>query len=68
MDAKIKKVGITPMRFNKDGEIIAEEFATLTIDVPMDSAGQREGVIELLSLLSREWIQMSIEAKKSSSE
>ena len=63
MDAKLKKIGITPMKFDKDGDVAKEEFATLTIEVPMDSAGQREAVMGLLALLSREWIQIDVQGK-----
>lgn len=65
MDAKLKKIAITPMKFNKDGDVDKEEFATLTIEVPMDSAGQREAIVNLLGLLSREWVQLTVEGKTS---
>lgn len=65
MDAKLKKIQITPMKFDKDGDVDKEEFATLTIEVPMDSAGQRDAIMAMLALLSREWIQVFVEGKKS---
>lgn len=64
MDAKLKKIQITPMKFDKDGDVDREEFATLTIEVPMDSAGQRDAIMAMLALLSREWIQVFVEGKK----
>ena len=64
MDAKFKPIKITPMKFDKDGDVQKEEFATITLEVPMDSAGQREAIVELLSLLSREWVIVSIEGKQ----
>ena len=64
MDAKLKKIQITPVKFDKDGDVQKEEFATLTIEVPMDSAGQREAIMELLSLFNREWVQVVVEGKK----
>ena len=64
MDAKLKKIQITPVKFDKDGDVQKEEFATLTIEVPMDSAGQREAIMELLGLLNREWVQVVVEGKK----
>lgn len=63
MDAKLKKIQITPMKFDKDGDVDKEEFATLTIEVPMDSAGQRDAIMAMLALLSREWIQVFVEGK-----
>ena len=63
MDAKLKKIQITPIKFDKDGDVQKEEFATLTIEVPMDSAGQREAIVAMLQLLSREWVVLSVEGK-----
>ena len=63
MDAKLKKIQITPMKFDKDGDVQKEEFATITIEVPMDSVGQREAIVAVLQLLSREWVVLSVEGK-----
>lgn len=63
MDAKLKKIQITSMKFDKDGNVQKEEFATLTIEVPMDSAGQREAIVAMLQLLSREWVVLNVEGK-----
>ena len=40
-----------------------EEFATLTIEVPMDSAAQRAAIIELCELLDQEWVVVNVEGK-----
>lgn len=64
MDAKLKKIQITPMKFDKEGEIQKEEFATLTIEVPMDSTSQRGAVINLCELLDQEWVVVNVEGKK----
>ena len=37
MDANLKKIQITPMKFDKEGDPQREEFATIVLDVPMDS-------------------------------
>ena len=63
MDAKLKKIQITPVKFDKDGDIKDPEFATLTLAVPMDSTGQRAGVIELCELLDQEWVTIEIGGK-----
>lgn len=63
MDAKLKKIQITPVKFDKEGAMQREEFATLTIDIPMDSTGQRAGVIELCELLDQEWVTLEIGGK-----
>ena len=63
MDAKLRKIQITPMKFDKDGEIQKEEFATLTIEVPMDSTAQRTAIIELCQLLDQEYVIVNVEGK-----
>ena len=63
MDARLRKIQITPMKFDKQGEIQREEFATLTIEVPMDSTGQRAAIMSLCELLDQEWIIVEVEGK-----
>ena len=63
MDARLRKIQITPMKFDKQGEIQREEFATLTIEVPMDSSGQRAAIMNLCELLDQEWIVVEVEGK-----
>lgn len=63
MDAKLKKIAITPAKFDKDGEIAQEEFATLTFEVPMDSTGQRAAIMNLCELLDQEWVVVEVEDK-----
>ena len=60
MDARLKKIQITPMKFDKEGDPQQEEFATITLEVPMDSTGQRAAIIELCELLDQQWIVASI--------
>ena len=61
MDAKLKKIQITPMKFDKEGEPQKEEFATLVLEVPMDSTGQRAAIIELCELLDQQWVVAKID-------
>ena len=63
MDAKLKKIQITPVKFNKDGEVQKEEFATLTFEVPLDSLTQRQEVMSLFETLSREWMRIEVEGE-----
>ena len=62
MDAKISQIQIKPARFNKDGELTTEEYASITMNIPLDSAGQKESLIELIQLTSREWVIAEITA------
>ena len=68
MDAKMKDIKITPIKFDKDGGIAKEEFATLSVEIPMDSASQRKAVIEMLSLLSREFIHVDVYSPRKQKE
>lgn len=62
MDAQIRKIVITPTKFDKNSDIKSEEFATLTIDIPLDSIEQREALTELLGLLDKEWVKADIQS------
>ena len=63
MDAKLKKIQITPVKFNKDGDVQKEEFATLTFEVPLDSLTQRQEIMTLFETLSREWVRVEVEGE-----
>lgn len=63
MDAKLKKIQITPVKFNKEGDVQKEEFATLTFEVPLDSLTQRQEVMALFESLSREWVRIEVESE-----
>ena len=45
MDAKLKKILVTPLKFDKEGEVQKEEFSTITLEVPLDSRSQREEML-----------------------
>ena len=60
MDSKLKKIQVTPLKFDKEGEVQKEEFATITLEVPLDSRSQREEMIKLFDLLTAEWVKLEI--------
>ena len=62
MDAQLKKITVTPAKFDKNGDIKSSEFATLTLDVPLDSAAQREAIVALMTLLDNEWVKTDIQS------
>ena len=62
MDAQLKKITITPAKFDENGDIKSSEFATLTLDVPLDSKTQREALVELMTLLDNEWVKTEIQS------
>ena len=61
MDAQLKKITITPAKFDENGDIKSSEFATLTLDVPLNSTTQREAIVELMTLLDNEWVKTEIQ-------
>ena len=62
MDAQLKKITVTPAKFDEDGDIKSTEFATLTLDVPLDATAQREAIVELMTLLDNEWVKADIQS------
>ena len=60
MDCRIKKIAIVPAHFDNDGAIDRDEFATVTLDIPMDTQTGRDWVAELLGLLTREYVSVEI--------
>ena len=60
MDAKLRKIQIVPAKFDENGEIKVEEYAALMLDVPMDSTEQRQAIIELTTLLDKEWVTAEV--------
>ena len=62
MDTQLKKITVTPAKFDEDGGIKSTEFATLTLDVPLDSKAQREAIVELMSLLDNEWVKTEVQS------
>ena len=62
MDAQLKKITVTPAKFDEDGDIKSAEFATITLDVPLDATSQREAIVELMTLLDNEWVKTEIQS------
>ena len=62
MDAQLKKITVTPAKFDENGDVKSSEFATLTLDVPLDSTVQREAIVALMALLDNEWVKTDIQS------
>ena len=60
MDAQIRKIAVTPAKFDENGDIKTGGYATVTLDVPMDSTAQRKAIFELMELLDKEWVKAEI--------
>ena len=61
MDAKIKKIQITPATVNDDGDITKVETATLTLDIPLDTKSAKKEVIALFEVLTQEYVTIAVE-------
>ena len=64
MDARLRKIEITPAKFDKEGEIVQDEFAKLILEVPMDSTSQREAIMDLLGVLDTEFVTAEIQSNQ----
>jgi len=64
MDAKLKKISIDPVKLNADGEIQKSEMATITLEVPLDTISQKDEIVDLLDVLSKEWVKVSITSQQ----
>ena len=60
MDAQIKKLAITPAKFDKESEPVKDESATLTLDIPMDTLTAKKEVMALFEVLSQEFVTVEI--------
>ena len=63
MDAKLKKIQITPTKYDKDGAIQKEEYATLTFEAPVDTPRQRDNLMKILDYLGHEWVRVQVSDK-----
>lgn len=64
MDAQLKKITITPTSFDKEGEVSKEVFATIVLEVPIESKAQADEVSDLRNVYKREWVTLTIEEKQ----
>ena len=64
MDAQIKDIKITSAHFDKRGEIDRDEFATLTLKIPMDTDLGRKWVAGLFAHLSRDFVAVEVTEKQ----
>ena len=63
-DAKITQVQSKGAKRNNEGEIVQEPYASVTLNVPLDSEEQRKGVLSYLELLREEWVVLEISTKQ----
>ena len=61
MDAQIKKIQVVPSKLDEHGEIKKPEFATITLEIPMDSTIQKKEIVGLFETLRSEYVSVVIE-------
>lgn len=64
MDATLRKVTITPVKLDAEGNVKKVKGATIVFDVPLDSTEQKAEILALLDLLSNEWITLNVVEKQ----
>lgn len=64
VDAKITQIQSKSAKYNADGELTSEPYASITLNVPLDSDAQTEGVYDVLTLLRTEWVVLDISTKQ----
>ena len=68
MEAILKQVLIKPASYyetgDKEGELKLEEYAAINLNIPMDTAGQQQAVIDLFNLLRNRRVHISIVAEQ----
>ena len=64
VDAKITQIQSKAAKRNSNGEITQEPYASITLNIPLDSAEQRKNVLHYLELLRDEWVVLDINEKQ----
>ena len=60
MRGQMKKLALTPAKFNKDGGIDKFEFATVTLEIPLEDPMTQKEVIALFDVLHEEFIDFEL--------
>ena len=61
MDAQLKKIQITPTKFNDENDIVKDRFATVTFEIDMSTLAQREAITALQDLTDKEFVILTVE-------
>ena len=64
MRAELRQVLGKPAKLNKDGELVSEEYASININVPLDSGTQHKAVSLLQNFLGNPKIFITIEPQQ----
>lgn len=64
MEAAFRKITITPVKLDAEGDVKKREGATIVFDIPLDSTEQKVEILNLLNLLSDEWVTLNVLPKQ----
>lgn len=64
MDARLKKIQVTPVKRDSEGDVTTPETAVITFEMPIDSASQKNEIIKLLDVLTSEWVNVTVTDKQ----
>ena len=64
MDATLQRITITPAKFDSEGDIKKQEGVVIAFEAPLNTTGQKEALVELLELLTDEWITFTVTNKQ----
>jgi len=64
VDARLQKIQITPVKLDDEGNVKTLEAAVIALEIPIDSVSQKKAVIEVLGMLSEEWLKVTIATKQ----
>ena len=64
MEAELKQMNLKPATFDKEGNLVNEEYASITLNVSLYSEEQREAVEDLFDLLGDQSCYLSIASKQ----
>lgn len=64
VEGKITQIQMKGARWNDEGEVTAEPYASVTFNVPLNSEEQKNGVLDLMTLVREQNVQIDTVAKQ----
>ena len=63
-DATVSKVDVKPAKLDKDELEVHPQYATLSLNIPMDSLSQSNSVKALLDVMKKEFVKVTITSEQ----
>lgn len=64
IDATVNQLNVKPAKYDKDDLEVHPQYATLSLNIPMDSLTQREAVKALLDVMEKEFVKVKITSEQ----